>query len=295
MASTRSCVLTSVLVSWMIWRPPNPSPREQDWHRLTICLVPYISQKRRVDCIWKNTATNQAFCRSCRGVVRPWPNFDQLLCSGHPCLIQKPSSANQATLWLTLCLRFEDSSKSNIHGVAWPHVQHGVTGVTGVTPTFRTRFVWYIHVYPIYPYFTSNGSMSGPRWVHVVRYLASNLRPEPLHTSPQFGMFDDNVWLCLAAFMAGFVGAALFDAQLSISSAKLKCQQPQWTQWCEPLPTRPIRCDLRDHGCQRKQLSKEQLGRLGMLGRGGFSDGARVGLSAVGRWKIIGLSQICCG
>lgn len=35
---------------------------------------------------------------------------------GHPCLIQKPSSANQATLWLTLCLRFEDSSKSNIHG-----------------------------------------------------------------------------------------------------------------------------------------------------------------------------------
>ena len=85
-------------------------------------------------------------------------------------------------------------------------------------------------------------------------------RPEPLHTSSEFGMFDDNVWLCLAAFMAGFVGAALFDPQLSISSAKLKCQQPQWTQWCEPLPTRPIRRDLRDHGyLQRKQLSEEQL------------------------------------
>jgi len=35
---------------------------------------------------------------------------------GHPCLIQKPSAANKSTLWLTLCLRFEDSSKSNIHG-----------------------------------------------------------------------------------------------------------------------------------------------------------------------------------
>mmetsp|Transcript_28969 Transcript_28969/g.68890 ORF Transcript_28969/g.68890 Transcript_28969/m.68890 type:complete len:678 (-) Transcript_28969:97-2130(-) len=34
---------------------------------------------------------------------------------GHPCLIQKPSAANGA-LWLTLCVRFEDSSKSSIHG-----------------------------------------------------------------------------------------------------------------------------------------------------------------------------------
>jgi hypothetical protein len=84
-------------------------------------------------------------------------NFDQLLCSGHPCLIQKPSSANQATLWLTLCLRFEDSSKSNIHGVAWPHVQHGVTGVT---PTFRTQFVWYILSIPIL-------LQMGPCQVHV--------------------------------------------------------------------------------------------------------------------------------
>lgn len=34
---------------------------------------------------------------------------------GHPCLIQKPSAPNQA-LWLTLCLRFEDTAKSQIHG-----------------------------------------------------------------------------------------------------------------------------------------------------------------------------------
>ncbi|CAJ1448427.1 unnamed protein product [Effrenium voratum] len=34
---------------------------------------------------------------------------------GHPCLISKPSASNRS-LWLTLCLRFEDASRSNIHG-----------------------------------------------------------------------------------------------------------------------------------------------------------------------------------
>lgn len=70
----------------------------------------------------------------------PYPaSYHQLqLFSGHPCLIQKPSAANQATLWLTLCLRFEDSSKSNIHGVARLHVQHELN------VPFQTQFVWYI-------------------------------------------------------------------------------------------------------------------------------------------------------
>ena len=91
--------------------------------------------------------------------------------------------------------------------------------------------------------------------------------------------------MCLAAFLAGFVGAALFDAQLSISPAKLKRQQPQWTQWCEPLPTRPVGCDFRDHGyVQRKQLPEEQLGNIwpGNPGKG-FSDGGFRGFVAVGR------------
>ena len=166
----------------------------------------------------------------------------------------------------------------------------------GVTPTFRTQFVWYI----LYPYFTSNGTMSGPRWVHVVRYLASNLRPEPLHTSPQFGMFDDNVTLfgCVwphlwqALLEPRFLTPSSASARPSSSASSLS-----GLSGVSRFPRAPsdVTSETTDASGSYQKSSVAGFGRLGMLGKGGFS----LPWEDENLWKIIGfgwdMSQICCG